>query len=91
MVIAVILGWTFLPPAEGLGPQTRSVPDIELFLEAVSEEKDASEQALQQIGSMWRDSYAALILDLARVFQVRRDSLPMVRRLMRFLREQTNQ
>lgn len=21
LVIAVILGWTFLPPAEGLGPQ----------------------------------------------------------------------
>jgi hypothetical protein len=91
LVIAVILGWTFVPPAEGLGPQTRDVPDIEFFFEAVSEEKDASEQALQQIGSMWRDSYAALILDLARVFQVRRDSLSMVQRLMGFLQEQTNQ
>ena len=40
---------------------------------------------------MWRDDYATMILDLSRVLQMRRDSLPIARRLIEFLQAQTHQ
>ena len=91
LVTTVVLCWTFISPAAGLGPQAPGVPDIELFFQAVSQDQDTAEQALQQIGSMWRDGYATMILDLSRVLQMHRDSLPIARRLIEFLQAQTHQ
>ena len=68
-----------------------AVPDIELFFEASSPDQDSSEAALKQIASNWHNDYAALILDLVRVVQIRPNAKPILTRLLRFLEAQTGQ
>ncbi len=44
-------------------------PAIELFLQAASPDQRTSKTALDEIGSVWRDSYTPLIVDLARLMR----------------------
>ena len=42
-------------------------PDIVLFAQAASPDSEAAEAALAEIAAAWRDGYAAMIIDLARL------------------------
>ena len=42
-------------------------PPVELFLQAWDPDEERAQQALKQIGQSWKDSYAAMILDLFRI------------------------
>ena len=90
LVVATFLLLTFARPVEGNEFRSPEVPDIELFFEASSQDKDTVEEALEKIGSMWKNSYAAMILDITQVAQIRRDSTPILRRLIWFLEAQTS-
>jgi hypothetical protein len=41
-------------------------PDVRLFFQAASPDEKASRAALEEIARLWRDGYAAMIVDLAR-------------------------
>ncbi len=43
-------------------------PDIELFFQAASLDKEQAEAALEKIAQDWNDGYAGLIIDLARFY-----------------------
>jgi Protein of unknown function (DUF3179) len=44
-------------------------PDIGLFAQAVSLEEGPAREALKQLASTWKDDYAALIVDMARLMK----------------------
>ncbi len=44
-------------------------PDIALFVEAVAVEEDRAREALKQLAAVWKDDYAALVVDLARLMR----------------------
>jgi Protein of unknown function (DUF3179) len=44
-------------------------PDIALFVEAVAVEDDRAREALKQLAAVWKDDYAALVVDLARLMR----------------------
>jgi len=69
-------------------------PDIGLFVDAASLEEGPAREALKQLATTWKDDYAALIVDLARLMRApaSADASARVRqRLVRFLEEQTGQ
>lgn len=45
----------------------QEIPDYRLFFEAASTDEKTSKQALDRIALSWRDNYAALVVDLARL------------------------
>ena len=72
---------------------------IPLFFDAISADRAESREALERIGTTWKDGYAALLVELAYFFppQGEADSSgraeysvsPVRRRLVRFLEKQT--
>ncbi|HUE96092.1 MAG TPA: hypothetical protein VMN39_05505, partial [Longimicrobiaceae bacterium] len=60
------------------GAITRSaedpVPDVRLFFEAAGRDEKQARTALAAIAGSWRDGYAGLVLDLARLFPPARRS-----------------
>jgi hypothetical protein len=69
-------------------------PDIGLFVDAASLEEGPAREALKQLATTWKDDYAALIVDLARLMRAPASADPSARvrqRLVRFLEEQTGQ
>jgi hypothetical protein len=49
-------------------------PDVGLFVEAASLEEGPAREALKQIAAAWKDDYAALVVDLARLMRAPRAS-----------------
>ena len=43
-------------------------PDIRLFFQATSLDKDEAETALEAIAEVWKDGYTPMLVDLARFF-----------------------
>ncbi len=70
------------------GPLARQAlaadPDIRLFFQTLAVDEEAADTALEQIAAAWKDSYAALLWDLARFMR-------RPQRLTRFLEQQTGQ
>lgn len=71
-------------------------PPIALFLEAGGADQDAADSALRQIAARWRDGYAPMFIDMARLLMPRRINGELVtppsrQRLIRFLEERTGQ
>ena len=68
------MGW---PPLLTLAATTLLVatapaggpPDIGLFAEAASLEEAPAREALKRLAATWKDDYAALIVDLARLMR----------------------
>ena len=63
-------------------------PPVELFLEAADPDEEKAQQALKQIGQSWKDSYAAMILDLVRL-EKRLGEDRIANRLSDFLKDRT--
>src|SRR5712692_6286797 len=51
-----------------------SPPPLESFVEAASADERIAKSALERIGAGWRDSYAAMFVDMARLMQPQRRS-----------------
>jgi len=71
-------------------------PQMTRFLEAGGSDSAVAEEALRDIAGRWRDGYAAMFIDMARLLAPRRvnDELipnPVRTRLIRFLERQTGQ
>ena len=71
------------------------VPDIRLFFQTMSRDGDLADEALEQLATVWKDSYAALIWDLMRFTRSPRlepehRSAISRQRLTRFLEKQTD-
>lgn len=74
----------------------QSSPPVRLFLDAGGADAAAGAAALETIGHQWRDGYASMFIDMARLLAPRRvnDELithPVRTRLVRFLERQTGQ
>ena len=41
-------------------------PDIRLFFQAIHDDRDVADAALEQIAARWRDGYAGIVWDLVR-------------------------
>ena len=67
VVCAVLVGTVDEGAAQPVTPAAH--PDIRLFFQAAQEDKDLSEEALEQIAASWRDGYAAIIRDMMRLMQ----------------------
>jgi Protein of unknown function (DUF3179) len=50
----------------GLLPQA---PDLQLFFQAASRDEKEASAAMQQLAASWRDDYAAMIVDMARLMR----------------------
>ncbi len=58
------------PSATRAGQPTPAAhPEIGLFFQAIQEDEDVAEAALQQIAASWRDGYAAIIRDMMRLMR----------------------
>ena len=66
-VRAVLLILAALVARPDPAQETQSPPDILLFAQAISPDAKTAESALSQIAAAWRDGYAAMIIDLARL------------------------
>ena len=66
-------------------------PDIRLFLVAGAAQESIAEDALGQIGEQWRDGYAGLIWDLARLLRPPGPQIFRYFSLVDFLQRQTGQ
>jgi hypothetical protein len=77
-------------------------PELQLFIDATSQDEQKAQAALAALAESWRDGYAALFVDLARFMRPRQESGPGPRppehpttkvreRLLRFLEHQTGQ
>ena len=71
VVCAVLVGTVDEGAAQPGTPAAH--PDIRLFFQAAQEDKDLSEEALEQIAASWRDGYAAIIRDMMRLMQPHKD------------------
>ena len=67
MRFTVLLPFLYLAVA-GSGAASAQPPDIELFFQATSLDKEQGEAALEKIAQNWNDGYAGLIIDLARFY-----------------------
>lgn len=79
-----------------IGSTQAGPPPIARFLEAGGTDGAVADAALREIAGQWRDGYAAMFIDMARLLTPRRvnDELfpnPVRTRLMRFLERQTGQ
>ena len=68
-------------------------PSIRLFFQTLAVDEDDADAALEQIAAAWKDSYAALLWDLARFLDPPGPDPAAVtrQRLTRFLEQQTGQ
>jgi hypothetical protein len=64
--IALAVALALVAGARDVEPEA---PPIELFLQAASRDDSEAQRALDRIATVWRDDYAALIVDLARLFR----------------------
>jgi hypothetical protein len=60
---------SLLLSASLLAHQPASPPPLDLFVQAASVDDRASRRALDEIAASWKDSYAAMIVDLARLMR----------------------
>ena len=67
VVCAVLVGTVDEGAAQPGTPAAH--PDIRLFFQAAQEDKDLSEEALEQIAASWRDGYVPIIRDMMRLMQ----------------------
>jgi hypothetical protein len=65
LVTGVLLGWASMR-ADTRQADGRPAPDLGLFFDVASRERETSERALEALGRQWKDDYAALIVDMAR-------------------------
>ena len=56
--------------------QQPAAPDAALFVQAASRDSRAADAALETIAARWRDGYAAMIVDLARLMRPARTATP---------------
>jgi hypothetical protein len=78
-LIAVLVNLAIVSAAEREGgaraskevaaAQQASAPDVRWFLQAASESDREAAQALKQIAAVWKDSYASMIYDMARLIR----------------------
>ena len=74
----------------------QQLPDVELFFQAASREKEEAEAALAKIAEAWKDGYASMLIDIVRFLPSsgRQPLSPTDRaraRLLRFLEKQTGE
>ena len=61
VAVLVLVSSSFAPSMAAQKP-----PDVELFFQAASREKDEAEAALAKIAKTWKDGYASMIIDIVR-------------------------
>ena len=64
-VMVGVLASTFLTPLSA----AQQPPDVELFFQAASYDKEEAEAALAQIAEGWNDGYATMVIDIVRFLQ----------------------
>lgn len=64
------LGLVALP----LAHSADSVPRVQLFIDAASKDEEQAERAMAALAEAWKDSYTALLVDVARFMAPRRES-----------------
>jgi hypothetical protein len=52
-------------------PAANAYPDLQLFVDAVSQDERTAQTAMAALAESWRDDYAALLVDLARFMRPR--------------------
>lgn len=63
-------GFAGLPSSGSRRPQALpQAPDLQLFFEAASRDEREANAAMQHLASTWRDDYAAMIVDMARLMR----------------------
>lgn len=67
------------------------LPDLQWFFDAAGQDEGRAKAALGRISPLWKDSYAAMVLDLISVIRVARQSEKRVKRLVEFLEDMTGQ
>src|SRR5687768_1005907 len=68
--IPVATSLALLLSAPPVAPQAHTkvgAPDVRLFFQAVSRDDGEARAALEMLGDSWRDGYAGMLLDLARL------------------------
>lgn len=73
--LAPARGRSVVPPADrqAAGP---GVPDTSWFIEAASQDEKRAKAALDRIAAVWRDAYASMIVDMARLMRPARRPQP---------------
>ena len=67
---ALFGGATFSNVDGSRGPQALpQAPDLQLFFQAASRDEKEASAALAQLAESWRDDYAAMIVDMARLMR----------------------
>ncbi len=79
--VFLIIIWT-------LRAQQSEPPEMALFFQSASPDEDLAQGALVQIGESWKDGYAPILLDFARLML---SPSPIRQRLIDFLGERTGQ
>lgn len=74
IAIAVVVVGAAVASRVDLPARQGSPPDLALFLQARSQDEREASQALRQIAAAWKDSYASMIFDMARLVQGPRGS-----------------
>ena len=69
----------------------RAHPDVELFFQATAQDGRRAQDALRQIGEMWRPGYTGIILDLARFVRPPGPQMMQFFSLLDFLQQRTGQ
>jgi hypothetical protein len=63
-------GFAGLPSSGSRRPQALpQAPDLKLFFQAASRDEKEASAAMQQLAERWRDDYAAMIVDMARLMR----------------------
>lgn len=96
MTLRLILAVTLLAVVPVAGAVQRPHPPIQVFLDAGGANAAVAEKALATLGAVWRDGYASMLIDMARLLTPRRVNDELVPnqarvRLTRFLERQTRQ
>lgn len=67
-----VLGWfaaVLVAGAIGLGAQAPAAPSLQLFLDAAAPDDRTAKAALDALTPFWRDGYASMIIDMARLLR----------------------
>ena len=96
---SLVISSALLVAISGTGARTAGLPQtppLALFFEAGGTDGRAAQIAMAALGRAWKDGYAAMIIDMARVLPPRMvdgksQAHPVRVRLLRFLEQQTGQ
>ena len=84
--LAAVVTFAIATPA--LGAQQSEPPETALFFQAASPDEELAQGALPLIGESWKDGYATILVDFARLML---SPSPVRKRLIDFLGERTGQ